>query len=312
MFAGHGLLAFAVAASVATHRGWGSDRALAVGAVAGLFATLPDLDMLYAVGGLVGSLEGIFAASDAFWAAAGEVHRAVTHSVVVGLFAAAGFAGWRGRADWRVGAVGIVVPAGLVSASVAVSGPVAGAVMGAFVLGGLAVALLGERLGFGIRTVFAAAVLGLVTHPFGDLLTGQPPALLYPLDLTVLGERVTLHADPTLHLLGAFFVELAVIWLAVAVLAHLRGHLLRTLVRPRAVLGVGYAAAVFAVPAPTLEVASPFVFTVLAVGVVGVPLRTGDVVGRPVETRTLTAVVTGLTAVTLAALAYVAAYLTLS
>lgn len=310
MFVGHGLVAFAIAASVATHRGWSRERALAIALVAALFATLPDIDMLYAIGGLVGSLEGIFAASDAFWAAANEVHRSATHSLVVGIVASVGFAAWRGRSDWRLAVVAGGTLAGIVVAGAAVSGPVTGAVLAAFALGGLGIASLAGRLGFGARAVFAAAGLGLLTHPFGDLLTGQPPLFMYPLDVAVVGSRVTLHADPTVHLLGAFFVELATIWVALFVLTQVRGLSLRSHVRPRAVLGAGYAAAIFAIPAPTLAVSSPFVFSVLAVGSLGVPLRAADrVAGGSGGRRVLVGVTTALAAVTIAALAYSTAYL---
>jgi membrane-bound metal-dependent hydrolase YbcI (DUF457 family) len=308
MFVGHGFLAFALAAGVAAQRGWGRDRVLAVGLLAGLFGTLPDVDMLYALAGLAGGPGGLVAASDAFWAAAGEVHRAVTHSLLVGVVGAIGFACWRGRADPRTAVVGVVALSALVAVGAA-SGPVTAAVLGAFVLGGIGVGSLGRRLGVGPRPLFAAALAGLLTHPFGDLLTGQPPALLYPLDIAVFGGRVTLSADPTLHLLGAFFVELAAIWFGVAVLVSILGSDLRSTVRPRAALGVGYAAAVFAVPAPTLELASPFVFSVLAVGVVGVPLRVRTADRPGTGRRVLAAVVTALTAVTLAGLAYAAAYI---
>ena len=53
MFIGHALLAFAIAALVADWRGWGRRDALVVGVVAGAFATLPDVDIAYAVFGLV-------------------------------------------------------------------------------------------------------------------------------------------------------------------------------------------------------------------------------------------------------------------
>jgi hypothetical protein len=77
----------------------------------------------------------------------------------------------------------------------------------------------------------------------------------------------------------------------------------RTLVRPRAALGAGYAAAVFAVPAPTLHVSWPFVFSVLGVGVIGAP------VGRSGLYRTRwRPVATALAAVTVAAVAYTVAY----
>jgi hypothetical protein len=52
VFVGHGLIAFAIAASVATRRGWSTERALTIGVVAALFGTLPDIDMAYALVGL--------------------------------------------------------------------------------------------------------------------------------------------------------------------------------------------------------------------------------------------------------------------
>jgi len=308
MFIGHAAVAFALAASVAASRGWPRERALAVGLVAGLFAALPDVDMLYAVVGILGGMEGVFVTSDAFWDVANEVHRGATHSLVVGAVAAAGFAGWRARADPRLGTAGVLALAGLVAVTAAVGGPVPAAIIAVFVLAGIGVVALAGRFGFGARTVLAAAAVGLLSHPFGDVLAGPAPALLYPLDVTVLGGQVTLHADPTLHLLGAFFLELAMVWAALVVLAGLRGWHLRQHVNPRAALGLAYAGAVFAIPAPTVEVASPFVFSVLAVGLVGVPIRRGW--RRREGARGLVdAVTTALTAVTLAALAYGAAYL---
>ncbi|MGM0399490.1 MAG: hypothetical protein ACQEQY_10945, partial [Halobacteriota archaeon] len=112
-------------------------------------------------------------------------------------------------------------------------------------------------------------------------------------------------ADPTLHLLGAFGVELAAIWLAVFTLCTLSGTRLRTYVRPRATLGAAYATAVLFLPAPTVDGSYLFVFSVLAVGIVGVvPIRRRLPSG-------LTAVTTGLAGVTVAGLAYLLAYVVL-
>lgn len=304
MFIGHGLLAFAIAASVASRRGWTSDRALVVGVVAGLFATLPDVDMVYALVGLVVEAEGLPGAADAFWGAADVAHRGGTHSLVVGAVAAAGFAAWHARADRRFLAASAVLLGGLIATVAAVSGPVETALVIVFVLVGLAVTRAAASTNLTTRAVFAAASLGLLTHPFGDLLTGQPPALLYPIEVTLIADRITLHADPTLNLLGAFFVELSVLWLALLVVARLHGWRLRRLVRPRAALGIGYAGVAFAIPAPTLTLSWPFVFSVLAVGLIGVPLR-----GRR-HTRWET-IATALVAVTLAATAYTATYVLL-
>ena len=309
MFVGHGLVAFAVVASLARSCDWPADRALAVGVVAALFGTLPDIDMVYALVGLAGGLEGIGAVADSFWGAALVVHRSMTHSLVVGAVAAVAFTAWTGRR----GSLASPDPATLLAAGLSVGlvgvagladGPLAAAILAIFLLGGLGIVRLARAWEFGPKTVGLAASVGLLTHPFGDLLTGAPPALAYPFELGLLTGRVSLHADPTMHLLGAFFVELATIWVALAVFARLRGWRLRSHISPRASLGVSYASAVVLVPAPTLEVASPFVFSVLAVGLLGVGLDREAITASPRET-----VSTALAAVTVAALAYAGAYL---
>ena len=315
VFVGHGLLAFAIAASVANRQGWHADRALAVGTLAFLFGTLPDVDMSYALVGAVAGTEGVIVAPEAFWATASVVHRAVTHSLVLGTVAAVAFAAWRAREMSRPGTatavgwhvVAVVTLASLLGAVWLTSGALALAIVAVFLFAGLGIVRMARWFGFGPRVVLATALLGLLTHPFGDLVTWTPPQFGYPVDVTVFSSRVLLHPDPTVHLLGAFFVELATVWLALFALASLRGWELLPRVRPRAALGVGYAAAVFAIPAPTLQLSWPFVFSVLGVGLVGVPLR----LRAQVSDRWYT-VVTALTAVTLAGLAYATAYVLVS
>lgn len=301
MFVGHGMVAFALVASAASLRGWSADRVVLVGIVAALFGTLPDVDMVYAVVGVLGRTEGVFPGAETFWATAQVVHRSVTHSLVIGVVAGAGFAAWD-QPRYRPAAL---VAFGVLGAVVGIAaGPVAIAVLGVFLAAGIGIVGLARTTGFGSRTILAAALVGLLTHPFGDLLTGTPPAMLFPAEWTVLTQRITLHPDPTVHLLGAFFVELATIWVALFVLARVRGWQLWPAVRPHAGLGVGYAGAVFAIPAPTLEFSWPFVLTVLGVGLVGVPVGLRDDTGERMHM-----LVTALTAVTVAALAYAGAYL---
>jgi hypothetical protein len=228
----------------------------------------------------------------------------VTHSLVLGAVTAVGFAAWRGRGDPRLLALAAIALGGTVGGVAFVGGLTAVVVLAVFLVGGLGVVKVAHTAGFGPGVVLATAALGLLSHPFGDLLTGSPPRFLYPVDATLVAERVTLSGDPTLHLLGAFFAELATLWLGLVVLARLRGWQLRPRIAPRAGLGIGYAGAVFALPAPTLELSWPFVFSVLGVGLVGVPVRAREETGR-----TWFAITTALTAVTVAALAYTSAYL---
>lgn len=307
MFVGHGMLAFALVAGAAALRGADRDRALALGAVAGVFATVPDVDILYALAGVLQvGVVGLWSTVDAFWATGNVVHRAVTHSLVLGAPASVGFA----LATIRRGRpFALAILSGLVAWVLLVGGVLAALVATASFTAGIAVALYaGRRLDFGPRPILAAAATGLLSHPFGDLFTGEPPALLYPLDETLVDATVVLHPDPTLHLLAAFGVELATIWLAAAVYVRLRGGRLFPNVDSRATVGTGYAAAVIVLPAPTLDVSYHFVFSVLAVG--GVGLLAGR---RPwaVQDDRLRAGLTGLTAVTLAAVTYGLAYVAL-
>ncbi|WP_436908665.1 metal-dependent hydrolase [Halosimplex marinum] len=303
MFVGHACLAFAVAALGADRLGWSRERALGLAALAALFATLPDVDVIYGLSGLIAPAAGSGPVPvESFWAAGNRVHRGVTHALPVAAVVTA--AVWLGgRAETAPRAAGAALLAALVPVVAALSGGLAGAVTAVFVLCVGAVVALARRRGVPSGVLAGAAFVGLFTHPFGDLLTGEPPALLYPFDATVVAERVVLSADPTLHLLGAFGVELATAWLALAAYFRVSGERPAAHVDRRAVLGVAYAGAALALPAPTLEVSYHFVFSVLAVGVVGVTPPSLD------RLRSWRAGVTALAAVSLAAVAYAAVYL---
>ncbi|MFB6354498.1 MAG: metal-dependent hydrolase [Halobacteriales archaeon] len=302
MFVGHAFVAFAIGATGAVRLGASRRRALLFGVTAAAFATVPDVDVLVAVLGLLrAGPDGVWAATAAFWAASQAVHRAVTHSLLLALPAAGGFALAAGRRFRPVAAVPL---AGLVAIGWLAEGPLAAAMLGLFALAGLAVARLAAGHGLGRRAVLAAALLGLLSHPFGDLFTGTPPSLFYPLEAAVVGERVTLLADPTLNLLGVFGLELAAIWLGVAVAARFAGWSLATAIDRRAAAGALYGVAAFLLPPPTLETSYHFVFSVLAVGSVGAaPLSR-----RIDRERAARAAVTGLAGVSLAGAAYAAVY----
>lgn len=303
MFVGHGCLAFAIAALAARRLGWSRETALQVAVVAGLFATLPDVDVLYGVAGLLAPAAGSGPVPvGSFWDAGNQVHRGVTHAlpVAVVVTAAVALAARDGR--WSL-AGAVVVFAALVSLVVVLSGGLAGAVTAVFVLGAVALVAGARRRGVGPGVLIAGAFVGLVSHPFGDVFTGSPPAFLYPFDVALLAERVVLSADPTLHLLGAFGIELAAVWLGVTAYLRLTGDHPSAHIDRRAVVGVAYAGAALALPAPTLDVSYHFVFSVLAVGVVGVAPPSVE------RARTPRAVVTALSAVSLAALAYATVYM---
>jgi len=299
MFVGHALIAFALTALLARRFSVPRGRALHYGVLAGLFATLPDVDIVYApVGLLLQSTETV--GPDVFWETANVVHRGPTHSLVMaGLLAVAAYLWVLGTRTTR--ALSVALVAALVVVGALFSGPVGAAVVLVFALAGLGVAQIAATRGVAPQPLLVTALVGLLSHPFGDLFTGGPPPFLYPFDVTLVTERIALHPDPTGQLLAAFAVELGAIWLGVWTYARLKEFRLADLVTPRATLGVGYAGTALLLPAPTLEHASPFVFSVLAVGVVAVPVRR-----RAVNWPAMA--VTGLSAVTVAAAAYAIAY----
>jgi membrane-bound metal-dependent hydrolase YbcI (DUF457 family) len=294
VFVGHALFAFALAALLADRLGWSAERALTLGAVAGAFAALPDVDMAYAAVAIdFGRLTAeSLTRPSTLWDATREVHRALTHSLVVSVLAGGAFGlwavAWNRRPTVRVGgsllAVGVL--AALVGVGSARSGTLGLVVLGTFAVGGLAIATAARlRTDLSGRALVTAAVLGLCSHPWGDLVTGEPPKLFYPFDVRVLDGRVLLHGDPTVHLLGAFALELAVVWLAAVAVATVTGRSWREAIDPRAAAGLAYGVAAVLMVPPTLEVSYHFVFSILAVGVVcgGMSLTPGSAsIPRPV------------------------------
>lgn len=328
MFIGHALLAFALATVVADRWGWPARRALTLGLVAGAFAAIPDVDMVYAAVALdVGQLttEELTRPST-LWGATREVHRVMTHSLAISAVAGAAFGLWAVRRDdlgsGRRAAVshGIaaVVLAVLVAGSYAASGLLGGIVMGSFVVVGVGIATLCRvRTGFSGRTVGIAAIAGLLSHPWGDLVTGEPPKLFYPFDVQFLDGRVLLHGDPTVHLLGAFTLELAVIWVAAITVAVVTGRSWTRSIDRRAGLGVAYGVAAVIMTPPTLEVSYHFVFSILSVGLVAGGLSARAESRSPIAelrdridppTSTLGIVFTVLGGITAALVGYVVVY----
>ena len=304
MIAGHAAIAFAVVGYGASRLGIPRRRAMALALTAAGFALVPDVDMAYAiVGTLQSGATGIWSATDAFWGSSKAVHRLATHSLVVSVPAIVAFGlATRGRVH-RV--LAGVVLLGIVALGGLASGALAAATLVLFALAGVGVAIAASRAGVGPRDVLCMAAVGLLSHPFGDVFTGTSPVLLYPLDFQLLPARIALHPDPTVNLLSVFGLELAAIWLAVGAAAAHGLVDLRESLDPRGAVGAGYALAVFVLPPPTLDVSYHFVFSVLAVGTVGIVP-----VSRPLDHREYsTAVVTALAAVTLAGLGFTAAYL---
>lgn len=312
MMVGHAALAFALAGWLASRCGFPARRALLFAVTAGAFAVVPDVDMGYAFVGIAtaGTLDPSVL-QETFWDAGLTVHRGLTHSLLVGGAGALAFGLIAHRGTKRL--VGASLLAGLVIATFAFAGGLTAGVIVSFALAGVVVAEAARRYELAPRLVLAGALIGVLSHPFGDLFTGTAPSLFAPLDIRLLPTRITLAPDPTIHLLAAFGIEIATIWLALAVYTRIREQHkpLSSYIHHRAVLGAGYGAVVVALPPPTLAVSYHFVGSVLAVSLVGISADLPIPNVRSTESR-WRIFLTGLAAVTVAWLAYGIAYLVVS
>ncbi|MFB6105734.1 MAG: metal-dependent hydrolase [Halobacteriaceae archaeon] len=316
MYVGHSLLAFALAAGGADALDRRPRTALAAGALAAGFAVVPDTDLahtVFAVAASVvrtGSLD-VFPTTQYVWTESWVVHRALTHSLLVGGAAVVGVVGVaaarrRGR-EWAL--VPVCVYAVLLWVAVSGLGALGGATITLYAVAAGVLAWVGAGRGHSPGLVGAAAAVGLLTHPFGDVFMGTPPTFLYPLTGAAPISKITVLADPTLNLLALFGLEVALGWWALATAVRVRGDDLGAYLRPRAALGAGYAGAVFVVPPPTLELAYGWAGGLLAAGLLvgGATLPTRE---RGLDREAvLVAVTTGLAAVSLGTVAYVLAYL---
>jgi membrane-bound metal-dependent hydrolase YbcI (DUF457 family) len=194
--------------------------------------------------------------------------------------------------------------------------------MAVFALGGIGLTEI-SRLRFHLspKAIGTVALVGMASHPWGDLVTGSPPALLYPLDTAVITERVVLSGDPTIHLLSAFAIELVVILLAAIAVARQSEFDPRRLVDRRAALGAAYGLIAVLIVPPTIERSYPFVFSILAVGTVcGLSSSTWQeprsVLRRQYRAGSretaLRVAMTGLTGILIALGSYTLVYLTIS
>lgn len=324
MYVGHSLLAFALGALLARRVGVSRSRVLTIGALAAGFALLPDVDTANTVVAVVqAGPSNLFPTPRYVWTAeAWRVHRALTHSIVVGAVATAGvsalgFAHQRrddpGRRTILLG-IGAMAFGGILAAGLWTDGLAGLAIAGLYVAGAAAMAWVATRRRVPPRWIGVAAAVGLLTHPFGDVFMGRPPAFLYPLTTTPPISKVAVAADPTVNLVVLFLLEVGLAWAALWTVSSARGWRIRDAVEPRAVLALGFAGSALVIRPPTLEVAYHFAAGALSTGLV-VGVLPGVLRGRMVpgdgRLDPRAGVATGLAAVTLALLAYLVAYLSI-
>lgn len=275
MIVGHSMLAFAVVAGTGAALGWAPRRARRAGIAAAAFALVPDVDMVYGpVAIALVETGGPAVTLDAFWSQMARIHRLGTHFLLTGAVAGPGVAavavGLHRRHDRRGLATltaGVALLLALVAWMAARFAALDAVVVAVYLVAGIGVAVAAvRRLDLDGRAVLAAAAVGLVSHPFGDLFAGEPPRLFYPLAAASPTAPLQPFADPTLDFLLVFGLELATVWCAVGVLRLLTGRPDARHVDGRALLGIPYAVVAFLAPLPAPDVWFYPEFSVLATG----------------------------------------------
>ncbi|WP_435332978.1 metal-dependent hydrolase [Haloarchaeobius sp. TZWWS8] len=322
MYIGHGLLGFALGGLLSRRLTATRSRALSLAFLAGGFGMVPDVDLAYTLYVVVQvGPQNLFPTTEHVWAQAGSwaVHRALTHSLVVGLLGA-GFVCLLGavragtdRTRQALSGIGLLVVVGLLYAIVLSSHERLGAVtITLYLLACSGLTVAGLRRAVPSRLIALAAAVGLLSHPFGDFFMGSPPTLLYPLSSVGPESKLALASDPTVNLVLLFSLEVVLAWAAIWTYLSLRGRRLGEFVTSRAVLGTGFAVAALYIQPPTLDLAYHFALGAIGTGLVigAVPsLATSDGIDRETALRGLG---TSLATVTFALGGYLVGYVLLT
>lgn len=259
MIAGHFFLAFSLAALFALASGLDKEFALKIGVFAAMFAVLPDIDILYAfkeVFVLLSADTSVFVEN--FWSSSAELHRGISHSIVTGVLASTAFTLYHSR---RSRFLALVIGLSAFLTGIFLGGALVAALMVVYVAGGILLSEAAiERIS--TRQFFGSSFLGLVSHPFGDLFTGTPPQLFYPLEFALVDFRIVLSQDPVVNLLSVFLIELSCLALALTVYVYLNEISLREKLSPFALAGFSFGLFHLMIPEPTLSSSYRFVYSI--------------------------------------------------
>lgn len=273
MFVGHSFLAIAIAGITCLLLGFERKKALSIALAAGFFAALPDVDIIYAFKEVAGILTpGKKEIFESFWAASTVTHRNLTHSLVTGLLGSALFTAYYSYRNIFTGSLltGLMIFYGYIFGGALISG-----LFAVFALLGVLLAESVTRISdMSVKGFLLASGIGLLSHPFGDLFTGTPPALLEPLNFVLLTDRITLFADPTINFLAVFILELGTIWAGIVTVFYLKERSLKKSFRVSSLSGLFFGPAALFID-PSISNASAFVFSIVLVSTLTVIFQAG-------------------------------------
>lgn len=196
-----------------------NEAILVIASIAAVFSLVPDIDILLPLAISSNSITSPEAVVSNFWAASTQYHRGVTHSLLTTLsgsiFAVGSF--YRDSVSKLFFSFSIVI---------SLIGAVFSAqlfVLGIFWLSVVTISIFIRRnTSLSLRDIAVSSSIGLLSHPFGDIFTGEPPAFLYPFNLSFIETRVTFASEPTTHFFILFFIELALSLAAIAIFYKLK------------------------------------------------------------------------------------------
>ncbi len=273
MFVGHSFLAIALTGILSLAIGIDREKALVLAVFAGLFAAMPDIDIIYAFKEIAGILSpGSQEIFESFWAASTVTHRNLTHSLVTAVLGTSLFTlHYRYRNIFTaVASVSILTGFGFFFGGALISTLVA-----LFGLTGLLLTELASTyFDFSAREFLMAPTLGLLSHPFGDVFTGVPPNFFEPLGVVFLTERLQIFQGPVLNFLAVFTLELAIIWAGLLTIFYLNQRSITDSVRLSSLIGLAFGPAAFFIR-PSISNASVYVFSVLLISITAVTLQVG-------------------------------------
>lgn len=261
MFAGHFFLAFLIAALIAYWQGLEKKQTLVLGLFAGGLAVLPDLDIVYALKGLT-TLLLPGSVLESFWSASKIIHRGISHSLVTGFIAATLFTLGYEKNSY-IGNILSTVFLGVFAFML--DGWIGAGVLALYGAVGAVLATYAEKY-ISRKELYIVSLIGLLSHPFGDILTGTPPQFLYPFNIELIGSRIPLSTDPTINIILVLILEILIILTGILFMAYLKEKDLKSFITKIPLLGLFYGFTSLFIPDPTLSNAYTFVFSILGYG----------------------------------------------
>ena len=122
--------------------------------------------------------------------------------------------------------------------------------------------LIRFQISFNKRVVFMSAVIGILSHPFGDIFTGTPPEFFYPIYQISL-ERIVLFANETLNLSVLFLFEnflVVVLILLYANAKNIKINMIRSTLLAAVISGIIIS---YVIPSPSINDPYQFVSGIL-------------------------------------------------